>query len=461
MPTRTTGEIALRDPARDATSLPRPVAPPCPRPGDAAGGRRTVGPRAQRVLAAAAGGATGLALLALAVALVAPASIDAPNQATPSIRTTVLAYYAAVDRLLQSGDVAALDAVTTPDVIIADAFGQAQGRPALARRLQLRLATAPDTQLTVAEIFVAGDRAVARLAVTGERIDQTSDSAGAARTMAWPAFETLRVSDGRIAALQTIGDAGIAREPLLQASFAARSVSSAGISFARAAFAPGASTVPVLAPEAIVVVIQRGALRIQMDDAPLASSAAVGERSTSAAAIDRTLRAGDAIVVPSADWFNFRNETTEPSVALAASSSPALTRPGALLRSGYVLGEGGRAAASGWPLGVEVEPLPAADGMPSGPLAATAARLTLAPGIALMPRRLSGAALLSVESGRLGLVVNASLPGPSTSAPAARTSPDHAMTECGAAATLASGESIALSPGAVRGSIVGKWRSPQ
>jgi hypothetical protein len=163
---------------------------------------------------------------------------------------------------------------------------------------------------------------------------------------------------------------------------------------------------------------------------------------------DWTLRAGDAIVVPRDVWFDLRTSMTTPASVIAASASPALTRPGAFFRPLSAAGNGSGALPAAWPSGMTVDPLPSDAATPGiGPRDVTLARLTLAPDATWLSPNLTGVALLAVETGRLGFVGGADAAVAPSDGPA---SPSRAGPGgCGAGGSLAPGQSATLAAGAV------------
>lgn len=111
---------------------------------------------------------TAVALLR-ASALVAQAPRrDQPARATEA---AVRGFYDAVNQILRTGDLAALDAAVAPDLVVhAPQTGGTTDRDGLARRLVAARAVFPDASLVVEDVVANGDRAMARVAVRGGEV---------------------------------------------------------------------------------------------------------------------------------------------------------------------------------------------------------------------------------------------------------------------------------------------------
>jgi hypothetical protein len=344
--------------------------------------------------------ATALTLTATAVTLASPPASSDESTANLAV---VRRFYAALNLAVASGDLSELDGLLAPDLVVGD--DATAGRDTLADHLLALHEVRPDLWLGLEEALVAGDRVVARVAVTG--FENGGDdptallSAPAPDSPLWTAGDRLRVVDGRVAAFAGITLALAPARAVLDAVVALPALGQGWLGLARVTAAPWAD---ILAPPTagpFVYLVETGSVAVRLDGGD-----------------ERRFSVGDEFVVAAGMTLALRNPSAGPATlltaALVAPAAPWPPRYDPPVDVNSIAPDG---ASRDMPLNsvATARPRPAAsvvatslggtNVVPSrlglaGELRLTLSRLAPAPGQNLLPLTKDGPTMLATDAGR-------------------------------------------------------------
>ncbi len=159
--------------------------------------------------------------LATAVGMFAAAIVLRPpplSASTTDGAEVVHRFYDAINAVLRTGDPAALDTIVAPHFTMHGAFvAVSPDRGGLVRQLVATSAVAPDLQLEIEELAVAGDRALAHLARTSGAGAAFLGIPFATTPVFWGRFDALRIDGGQVVELWSGEESVPLLEPLRQA----------------------------------------------------------------------------------------------------------------------------------------------------------------------------------------------------------------------------------------------------
>ena len=151
----------------------------------------------------------------VAAIVLTPPPLPAP---TTDGAEVVHRFYDAINAVLRTGDPAALDSVVAPHFTMRGAFvAVSPDRAGLARQLVTTSDVAPDLQLEIEELAVAGDRALAHLARTSGASAPFLGIPFATTPIFWGRFDALRIHGGQVVELWSGEESIPLLEPLWQA----------------------------------------------------------------------------------------------------------------------------------------------------------------------------------------------------------------------------------------------------
>ena len=265
---------------------------------------------------------TALALLGAATTLRPPPVATNPAGAS---RAVVHRFYDAVNDVLRTGDASALDAVVAAYLVthpgaLPDTHS---GLPGLERHLAALRASYPALRLTVEDLIVEGDRAVARVRSAGVAPGEFLGLPLADTSPPWGTVDLLWLADGRIAEFWSVGGAPVLVEELQRIRLGSQSPSRPVVALARTTFAPGGWEARV-ADEERILYVETGALAVTLDARfPAAAQLAWvrgegpgGPADPLAPGAALTVPTGGLVALPAGSHYAIRNEGGTPAVAL-------------------------------------------------------------------------------------------------------------------------------------------------
>jgi hypothetical protein len=369
--------------------------------------RQAAGPRrpALLVLALCLALATGVALLGAGAALT-DARVAAPSGDSSAARAALVReFYGAINDAIATGETGKLDPLVVSE------FDWCRPCPAdqvptlagLKDYLTGLHRTAPDAHLIVEEVVAdAQDSAMARVRPAG--------LPAADGPVAWGPVDSLRLAGGLLAERRSGPDGVILTAPLLTARLGPLPPAVTGVALARLTFPPGAGVSGLLSAGPTLVLVEAGALEVQIASGGRVLRAGSDDGRTAAgigAALTTVLHPGDAAIVPLGVRHALHQQGTEPAVAVGATlvyvDDGRDSRPRPELRPFFP--PNGAVRDSPPPNLPSV--LPLADGVvadwPTGPVRVALGRTVLGPGGQLVPT--SGEAVaVAVEAGTLDVV---------------------------------------------------------
>jgi hypothetical protein len=371
------------------------------------GARRRAGARRPvlLVLALCLALATGVALLGAGAALTAPGAAAPGAGPAAANAALVREFYAAVNDAIGTGDAAALDPLVAPAFAwCRPCPGQSPTLAGLKRYLAALHRTAPEARLAV-ESVVAGDQGTVTAWVRVAGYPAVGDAPP------WGPVDTLRLAGGLIAERRSGPDDLALADPLLRTQLGALPPAVTGMALARLTFSPGAGVAGLLSAGPTLVVVESGALAVQIASGGrvLRGGADGGEATPVAndAGLTAVLRPGDAAIVPSGVRHALAQQGTEPAVAVGATlvfvEAYRDSRPRQELKP-FFPPEGAVRESPQQNL-PEVRPLAggAVAAWPTGPVRVALGRVVLGPGGRVVPAA-GESLLLAVEAGSLGVV---------------------------------------------------------
>lgn len=351
--------------------------------------------------------ATGAVFAQAATVLTTP--VESPR--TEQTAEIVEAFYAAVNAVIRDGDVAALDGVVGPGFVDHTGLpGVAPDRSGLRHYLAALHLSAPDGELVVEDLAVAGDRALARVTLRGADRGAFLGIALGATVAVWGRTDVFRVADRRV--IERWGDAegAVFLETLGTAPRGTWLPIRAGTVLERITMQPGDSaTTPAL--ESRLLYLEAGSLTLAVGPASnepalvaVAGGDTGGEATTTVSAGTAvTVAAGAFAVLPSSATYTLRNDGAEAATALVA----AIFVPGAPSRAVPRSDPALENPVTAWPVGIGVQPLAGGftTALPQDAVSAGVGRMTLAPGGRIPEITAPGPLLLTVESGTVDLEI--------------------------------------------------------
>lgn len=405
---------------------------------------------------------TGLALWGTAMTFGAAGVADPRPAAT---ETVVRAFYFAVNETIRSGDPAPLAEVVADELVVhGPAAAVVPDRAGLERYLASLHATSPDAEIQVEQVVVAGDQAIAYLAVHG---GEQADVAGiplAGRRAVWGTVDALRVVGHRVVEhWPGAGDLAL-MEPVQEFAPDPALAGEQALVLDRVILPPAARFESPGNGDVRLVYVESGAVEhtAMATEMPAASfnRAAIlayppAGPPPSAPAPTGTLAAGDFVAVSS--WTNTALRNTD--VASASLLIVSVTQPdgNGRLPSSIIpyrpdrpqppdaVG-GGIGQNRTFDDGAVLQPL--AGGvvttMPEGPAVVAIGRMTLAPGAALPAFETAGPLLLTVDRGALGLSAAGDMAWVNRGVRGWSTHMEHGEVRSGHGAFLHAGTAVAL-----------------
>jgi hypothetical protein len=309
---------------------------------------------------------TAAALLGAVLSIRPPARPAEADGAMAANRAVVFAFYDAVNAAIATGEVDGLVDLVAPDLLLDGESGSI----GLGRRLRAIHATSPTLRLTVADLAVDGDLAIARLVAGGEPDGTPFLGLGLGRRPApWGSVAVLRLAAGRIVALDSGGAEVGLLEPVVAASYIGQPQLRAGVAAERVTLVAGEQLAVAGGNAPRLVYVEAGAVDVEVR----ASGPHPAPPATLVAGQDLAVRAGTGYVVRTAA----DTPAVLPDVQVVWVDQvrrPGSSRPPAR-------GEG---------------PLTK---LPAGPMTLAVGRVTLAPGARLSWAAAAGPVLLQVEAG--------------------------------------------------------------
>jgi predicted ester cyclase len=263
---------------------------------------------------------TALALLGAGAALSPPPLAADPTGAN---REVVRRFYDAVNAALRTDDTSALAAVVAADFVAHPPPLAAPGPAGLARYLAALRAGYPALRLTVEEVVVEDDRAVARVRPDGAALGTFLGLPLAELPPPWGTIDWFRLADGRIAERWSAGDTPVLLEEQRHVHLGGRFPSRPVVALAQTTYAPGGWEETV-AGAARILVVESGALAVAIEPrspVPALISPAPGDEpwpraSPVAPGSALSLTAGGLIALPEGSRYTIHNAGSVPAVAL-------------------------------------------------------------------------------------------------------------------------------------------------
>lgn len=351
-------------------------------------------------------GAAAVLSTITAVAMLATALVFIPAPAPRSIPTAglevVARFYAAVNHAIATGDPSALHAVVAPDFVERDPLpGVGPDRAGLEEYLDALWAGAPGTRLVAEEVVVAGDRAMARVAV--------QPGVGAAPWVGtvveppvWGPVDVFRIAGGQVVERRGVSDGLVMLRPPAETVLDLPAPAPRNVTVERLAVAAGARwRSAVDAPRLLLV--ETGTIRAEVagaiPGAPSRATPAPAATATKAVPTASPVRretmlgVGQTVVVPAGARAELTNDGAEEARLLAVVFAvPAA--PGGPPPSPAPLPAGTDRTVLAGGLGTDLR---------AGPVTVAIGRMTLARGGRLDVDHAAGPILLAVDGGRLAV----------------------------------------------------------
>lgn len=329
---------------------------------------------------------------------------------TDGTRRAVHAFYAAVNTVLRTGDVAALETSLAPDFGDHDGrTGDTTGRTEFGRALRALHAVAPGTWLSIEDLVAVGDRAMVRVALHAPKERTFLGLSLQGIPDAWPPLDVVRVVGGRVVERWADGTGTASLEPIGEVPLGQGTPVHANVALVRLALRPG-ERLTGAAVQARMLLLESGTLTLAVGagaGAVRVASPAVPAGTPIAAGAEAVLQSGALVALPGTADFALRNDGPGTAVALVAEVSVPDRRrvvyPGT--------GPGPRAAPTRSPL-EPVARLLAGELttlMPGGEVTAGLGRVALSPGASIAGMTAPGPLLLTVASGSVAI---GAAPGP-------------------------------------------------
>ena len=240
---------------------------------------------------------------------------------TPSqlVAGTAWRFYDAIDRLLRTGDDAALRDVVAPDFVNhTDEPDAASGRDGLVTYLASLRATHPALRLVPEEVIAEGDRAVARLVLSGDA-DGAILGLPLAGLSPWPRIDVVRVRGDQIVERWGNPAGHTPSSTLYTESLRVTDGGDLVPVLERVTVAPGARDRTSTRTGPAILILESGGLDVTTTDA-IAQMSPAGHRfedgASSGAGQTHTLGPEDTLVVPEEVAFAIGNRAGAPAVML-------------------------------------------------------------------------------------------------------------------------------------------------
>jgi hypothetical protein len=355
--------------------------------------------------------ATGATLFATGWTLSSPAVADPRPFATEQV---VREFYAAINLGIRTGDTTLVETIVLEDGVVHGGLATlAPDRAGLTRYVKSLHATAPQLELSVVDIFSAGDRSLVDIALAGA---DESDLLGSPipDIALWGQTDALRVSDRKVVEFWSGANGMALFEPLAQATFA-ETVADRSVALDRLTILPGESFVAEGADESRWLYVESGQLTISTIHLERAPSIWAKESDL----VERSLVPDDFVSVAIWRRTELRNAGREQASLLVLAAD--LTTMAPIMRmappgmdsvypQGQSTTDSGRNLPSWWP-GVQKR----TDGeamvkslagnvlstLPVGEWSLTVARVTLAPRSVYSVNDVEGMHLMTVSDGSL------------------------------------------------------------
>ena len=314
-----------------------------------------------------------------------------------TVEATARRFFAAANTVIGTGDPAALNDVVTPTFTLSgEGLAEDSGRDRLAAVLTRIGSGLEGARLTVDEVVVVGDRALVTTRLTGADDGPFRGLTVDDPAAPWASVAMLRVAENRVAEYHLL----VATAPHVHhlGSLANPSPAAARIAIARVRLDRGANIPAVVNPGPALLVIETGAISLQIGATNQSTSRISG---------------GEAVSLPVRKPYNIANDGVNPVEAIALTLFPAATadtlhdggRPDfGELRARSLLTDDPDATTHGLPL-VRVTGF-ASGGLPASTELARFSlnRVTLDPGQALAAHQAAGPELIVVETGVASVV---------------------------------------------------------
>lgn len=367
--------------------------------------------------------ATGLALLGAALTIGAARVADPRDAATEAV---VRAFYAAINDTIRTGVPTGLDEIVAADFVSHTPLpGVSPDRAGLARYLMALHATGPSIEFFVQEVTIVGDRALARLTVTGGEERMFLGMPLRRGPPVWGSVGAVRVA-GRWVAEHWGDMPGLALlEPSARATFGAPAADDPFLSLDRLTIPVHGSFAAVGRSETRLLVVEAGAIDVTSTPLSIAPSMNQGlavetmkpDTGRPVSLTPAPLTAGNTLVLPPSSRTEVRNAGPAPVSLLVIATSPVAAVSHWEQNPTSAQGMPRAAPSTGgapWPFGVAgtyanggfVIPLAGfgVAALPAGPAVISTGRVTLAPGADLTVQLTDGPSLLAVEQGVLNLI---------------------------------------------------------
>jgi predicted ester cyclase len=330
-----------------------------------------------------------------------------PTVSGEATLAAVRAFYDAANAVIETGDASVLAIAIAPDYVDhAGLPGVTPDRDGLGTYLASLHGVAPGTRLTSDDVFAEGNRAMARVRISGTREASFLGVAFGSALTVWSDADVFRVASRRVVERWSGPEATVAFDTLGLGPTGTSLPSYAGLALERIVLAPG-DRIEGPASESRLVEVEAGTLAIAVDASSVGS---VSQFSAQSDAADNGLK----MLPPGAE----ATAATGDLVSLPVSASYALANAGTgsatlLVTSFFPADDPRRAAPSSdpsilpgpgpWPPNITPEVLAggSAIDVPPGATAAGIGRVTLTPGAWLPGLTAPGPLLAFVEAGSL------------------------------------------------------------
>jgi hypothetical protein len=355
--------------------------------------------------------ASALTILATFAFLVAATMVGGSPLTAPSgadTRHIVHAFYVAINAVLRTGDPAALDAVVAPHFTMHGGFATVSpDRAGLARQLVATSAVAPNLQLEIAELAVAGDRALVHVEPTSDVGTAFLGVPFATSPAFWGRFDALRIDGDRVIELWSGEEPVPLFESLSQSRLDPLLSPDHAMMFRRLNAEAGHAWTWTSTFQSRVIYLDAGVLLVEVDPAspvPAVIFASGGQHQGQPVPPGghARLHAGEALALSPVARYRLLGDPSQPPLRAYEVAFP---------RFAY-MGPSGPELANSTAVGTpSPTTLPmrhllteaAQTGLPHDALIASFGRITLPPGEPLALAAAPGPVVLSMESGALGI----------------------------------------------------------
>ena len=348
--------------------------------------------------------ATAVGMFAAAIVLKPPLSARTEDGAK-----VVHRFYDAINAVLRTGDPAALDSVVAPHFTMHGAFvAVSPDRAGLVRQLVATSAVAPNLQLEVEELAVAGNRALVHVERTSDAGTAFLGVPFATTPVFWGRFDALRIDGDRVSELWSAEGPVPLFESLSQSRLDPPLKTNHAMMFRRLSAEAGHAWTWTSTYQSRVVYVEAGALLVEVDpgsEAPaviFAPGDGHGQGRSVPPGASARLLAGQVLTLSAAAGYRLHGDPTQPELRAYEVAFPRFAYMGPLGPGLANSTNVGTPPPSKLPTR-ELLAESAQTGLPRDALIASFGRITLPPGRALAVGESPGPVVFSIEAGTLGI----------------------------------------------------------